>query len=115
MTQQDCIFCKIGAGQVPSAFLYRDDRCFVVRDIHPRAPTHLLVIPQRHVGAVTGLSAGDEPLLGHLLAVAGQVARHEGLTERGYRIVVNQGADAGQEVAHLHVHVLGGRGLGAMG
>jgi len=115
MSQKDCIFCKIGAGQVPGTFLHRDDRCFVIRDIHPRAPTHLLVIPRQHVLTIAGLAAGDEPLLGHLLAVGGQVASQAGLAEKGYRLVINQGADAGQEVAHLHLHVLGGRGLGAMG
>lgn len=115
MTQQDCIFCKIGRGEAPSTFLHQDDRCFVVRDIHPKAPTHLLVIPLRHVTAVAGLAAGDEPLVGHLLTVAGQAAKREGLADSGYRMVVNQGADGGQEVAHLHVHVLGGRRLGAMG
>lgn len=115
MTQQDCIFCKIGRGEAPSTFLHRDDRCFVVRDIHPKAPTHLLVIPLRHVTAVALLASGDEPLVGHLLTVAGQAAKREGLAENGYRLVVNQGADGGQEVAHLHVHVLGGRRLGAMG
>ncbi len=115
MTGQDCIFCKIGRGEVPGTFLHRDDRCFVIRDIHPKAPTHLLAIPLRHVTAVAGLAAGEEPLVGHLLAVAGQAAKREGLADNGYRLVVNQGDDGGQEVAHLHVHVLGGRRLGAMG
>ena len=112
---QDCIFCKISRGDIPTAFLHQDSQCIAIRDIHPKAPTHLLVIPQRHVTTLTGVAREDEPLVGHLLAVAGAVARQEGITEGGYRLVVNQGPDAGQEVVHLHVHVLGGRRLGAMG
>ncbi|MSQ11477.1 MAG: histidine triad nucleotide-binding protein [Dehalococcoidia bacterium] len=111
---QQCIFCRIGKGEIPSTFLHRDDRCFVIRDLHPMAPVHLLVIPQRHVTVLMGSSEEDEALLGHLVAVAGEAAKKEGVAESGYRLIVNQGEHAGQEVAHLHVHVLGGRRLKAM-
>ena len=118
-----CVFCRIGRGEIPSDILYHDERAFVIRDINPRAPKHLLVLPSEHVtylaslrlGSGQAFEAATEPLLGHLMMVAGEIAKREGLTETGYRLVVNQGADSGQEVPHMHVHVLGGRRLGAMG
>ncbi|MSP79419.1 MAG: histidine triad nucleotide-binding protein [Dehalococcoidia bacterium] len=112
---QDCIFCKIGAGAIPSTMLYKDETCFVIRDIHPKAPTHLLVIPRRHFTALTGAQATDDGMLGHLLAVASKVAKQEGVADSGYRLVVNQGENSGQEVPHLHVHLLAGRKLAVMG
>ena len=111
----DCIFCKIILGEIPSDALHRDDRAMAFRDISPRAPTHLLVIPLEHVTWLDTLSGEREALLGHLLLVARDVARAEGLIESGYRLAINQGPDAGQMVAHLHLHVLGGRKLGAEG
>jgi histidine triad (HIT) family protein len=111
---QSCIFCRIGRGEVPSTMVHSDEWCFVIKDIHPRAPIHLLVIPREHVLALTGVGPKDKALLGHLLTVAAKVAKESGLAEHGYRLVVNQGADSGQEVPHLHMHVLGGRGLGGM-
>ncbi|MSP78447.1 MAG: histidine triad nucleotide-binding protein [Dehalococcoidia bacterium] len=112
---QDCIFCKIGAGTISSTMLYKDETCFVIRDIHPKAPTHLLVIPQRHFTMLTGAQAPDGGMIGHLLVVAAKVAKQEGVAESGYRLVVNQGEHSGQEVPHLHIHVLGGRKLSGMG
>ncbi len=108
---QDCIFCKIGRGELPSAMLFRDNLCFVIRDIHPLAPAHLLVIPFQHVTSLVSSALLGELLLGHLTAVAAQSALREGLADTGYRLVVNQGPDSGSAVAHLHIHVLGGKRL----
>ena len=112
---EECIFCRIGRGEVPSDLLYRDDSAFVIRDINPRAPTHLLVLPFEHMTYLASFTQDREALLGHLVLVAREMAQREGLTESGYRLVINQGADSGQEVPHLHLHVLGGSRLGAMG
>ncbi|MBF8268063.1 MAG: Zinc-binding protein [Dehalococcoidia bacterium] len=112
---EECVFCKIGSGEIPSEFLYRDDLAYVIRDIRPRAPTHLLVIPSEHVTYLASFTNEREALVGHLLLVAREMAQREHLVERGYRLVVNQGPDSGQEVPHLHLHLLGGRQLGAMG
>jgi len=112
---EDCIFCKIGRGESPSELLYRDDTAFVIRDINPRAPTHLLVLPFEHVTYLASFTPDREALLGHLVLVAREMAQREGLAESGYRLVINQGSDSGQEVPHLHLHVLGGRRLVAMG
>ena len=112
---EDCIFCKIGRGDIPSSLLDRDDRVFVIRDINPKAPTHLLVVPIEHVTYLASFTQDREALLGHMLLVAREMAQREGLTESGYRLVINQGPDSGQEVPHLHLHVLGGGRLGAMG
>jgi histidine triad (HIT) family protein len=112
---EDCIFCKIGRGEIPSELLYRDDTAFVIRDINPRAPTHLLVLPFEHVTYLASFTSEREALLGHLALVAKEMAQQEGLTESGYRLIINQGSDSGQEVPHLHLHVLGGRRLGALG
>ena len=112
---EECIFCRIGRGEIPSDLLYRDDQAFVIRDINPRTPTHLLVLPFEHVTYLASFTQDREVLLGHLVLVAREMAQREGLTESGYRLVINQGADSGQEVPHLHLHVLGGSRLGAMG
>jgi histidine triad (HIT) family protein len=111
MAEQNCIFCKIAAGEIPAAKIFEDDRAVVFRDINPQAPTHALVIPRAHVASLDGAGEADESLLGHLLLVAARVARDEGLGESGYRTVINTGAGAGQTVFHVHVHLLGGRRL----
>jgi histidine triad (HIT) family protein len=113
-TDPACIFCKIASGQIPSTQVFRDEISIAFHDIHPAAPVHVLVIPIRHVTFVAGLKHEDEPLLGHLLRVGATVARQKGIDASGYRLLVNQGPNAGQQVDHLHVHVLGGRRLGAM-
>lgn len=113
--EEDCIFCKIRDGEIPGDFLYRDDSCFVIRDINPAAPTHLLVIPSAHFTFISGLTAEFHPTLGKMFEAAHRVAAQEGVDASGYRLVINQGADAGQMIDHLHLHVLGGRPLGAMG
>jgi histidine triad (HIT) family protein len=105
----DCIFCKIIAGNIPATVVHKDDRLTAIRDLNPQAPTHILILPNRHLPSIGEASARDESLLGALLMAASQIAEKEGLAQNGYRLVINTGADAGQSVAHLHVHLLGGR------
>ena len=105
----DCLFCRIVAGEIPSDQVYADEQVIAFRDIAPKAPVHVLVIPRRHLDSVADLTAADAPLAAALLAAANEVARREGVAESGYRVVTNVGADAGQSVGHLHLHVLGGR------
>lgn len=105
----DCLFCKIGSGQIPSKVVMQDDEILAFDDINPQAPVHVLVIPKRHLVALNEVSAGDHALLGRLLEAAIQVAGKKGIAESGYRVVANTGRDGGQSVFHLHLHVLGGR------
>jgi histidine triad (HIT) family protein len=112
---QDCIFCKIVRGDLPSTQVYADSTAVAFADIKPVAPKHTLVVPREHIGLVAADGAGRESLLGHLMVVAGNVAEKTGITGSGYRIVINQGRDAGQMVDHLHLHVIGGRPLSRMG
>ena len=109
---QDCIFCKIAAGEVAGDILYRDAECFVIRDIEPAAPVHLLVIPNEHFTYLDGLMPDRYPMVGAMFQAAAQMADLEGIAKSGYRLVVNQGNDSGQAVDHLHLHVLGGDRLG---
>ena len=111
MAGDNCIFCKIVAGEIPAAKIFEDERAVAFRDLNPQAPTHALVIPRAHVASLNEAGEGDGALLGHLLLVAARVARDEGHAEGGYRTVINTGAAAGQTVFHIHVHVLGGRRL----
>ena len=108
----DNIFTKIITKQIPAKIVYEDDRVLAFRDIKPAALVHVLIVPKREIANVTAARAEDESLLGHLLTVAAEIARSEGIAETGYRLVINNGRDAGQAVAHLHVHLLGGRVLG---
>lgn len=108
---QDCIFCKIVAGEIPSSKVYEDENVLAFRDINPLAPVHVLVIPKRHLASVAELDPAD-PLLGQLMDAIHKVAAATGLTESGYRVVTNVGKDSGQVVFHLHLHVLGGQTLG---
>jgi len=108
MTDTDCIFCKIVAGEIPSTQVYRDEQVTAFRDINPAAPVHVLIVPNRHIASVNDLTAEDEPLIGHLFSVAKQIAADEGIAESGYRLIVNTGPDGGQVVFHLHLHLLGG-------
>ncbi|MEZ0240122.1 MAG: histidine triad nucleotide-binding protein [Chloroflexota bacterium] len=105
----DCLFCRIVAGKIPSTAEHEDDELIVIRDIAPRAPTHLLLIPRRHIPSALDLTEADGPLLGHLFAVAADLARSLGIADAGYRLVSNVGAWGGQSVDHLHVHLMGGR------
>ena len=111
MSAQKCLFCKIVAGEIPAEKVFEDGGAIAFRDINPQAPTHVLVIPRAHLESLDDAARTDEALLGHLLRVAARVANQEGLTESGYRTVINTGADAGQSVLHVHVHLLGGRTL----
>jgi histidine triad (HIT) family protein len=110
----DCLFCKIGSGVIPAPHVHDDDVCFAIADIAPKAPTHLLIIPREHFSGVPEVSEAREKTVGHLVKVASDLARARGL-EGGFRLVLNSGADAGQTVLHLHMHLLGGRALGEMG
>lgn len=105
----DCLFCKMVAGEIKPAIVYESDEILAFRDIHPQAPTHLLVIPKRHVASLDELPEAGAALAGELLTAAARIARQEGLAEGGYRLVINCGDNGGQEVYHLHAHVLGGR------
>ena len=111
MAAQDCIFCKIASGEMDSDLVYEDEDCVAFRDINPQAPTHILVIPRKHIVGLAEAEAADGALLGKLLLVAAEIAGDEGLDESGYRGVVNWGPDAGMAVPHLHIHVLGGRAM----
>ncbi len=104
------LFQKIAERRIPAEIVYEDAQCFAIRDIHPQAPTHLLIIPRKPIAGLTEVEETDAPLVGHLLVVAARLAREEGL-EGGYRTVFNSGKDAGQSVDHLHLHLLGGRAL----
>jgi len=108
-----CIFCKIVAGEIPSDTLYRDEEVIAFRDINPVAPTHLLIIPKKHVPSLADLPDGETPLVGHMAKVANQLAKEEGIFESGYRLSISCGEQGGQEVPHLHMHLVGGRQLKA--
>ena len=107
---ENCLFCKIIAGDIPSTKVYEDDAVLAFRDIAPQAPTHILVIPKTHIPSVDGITAENSAVVAHIFEVIPQIAKAEGL-ENGYRVVSNCGADAGQTVPHLHFHILGGRQL----
>ena len=107
---ENCLFCKIAAGQIPSKIVYQDDDVVVFEDINPQAPHHVLIIPRRHITSVSDLTAADGPVLASIFMVAQKVASDLNL-EHGYRVVANIGPDAGQAVFHLHFHLLGGRKL----
>ena len=112
MTERDCLFCKIVAGELPADVVRRTDRVLAFRDINPQAPTHVLVIPKDHHPDAAALAAADPGLLGEVLSEAREVAAGDGVEKSGYRIVFNTGKGAGQTVFHVHAHVLGGRDLG---
>lgn len=103
----DCIFCKIVAGEIPAKLIYQDDEMLAFHDIKPAAPVHFLVIPRAHIASCAELTAGHAPLVGRMLVKASELAREQGLTE-GFRTLINTGRNGGQEVYHLHIHVLGG-------
>jgi histidine triad (HIT) family protein len=104
-----CIFCQIISGERPSQKLYSDELATAFRDSHPAAPTHVLVVPNRHIASVNELQPEDEGLIGHLFSVARQLAEQEGIQNSGYRLIVNTGPNAGQTIFHIHLHVLGGQ------
>ena len=105
----DCIFCQIAAGEIPAQVVYEDDRFLAFEDINKQAPVHVQVIPKQHIARLTDLEAGDADLVGAWILVANRVARQMGIAEPGYRLVSNCNAEGGQEVFHIHLHILGGR------
>lgn len=108
----DCLFCRISTGDIPADVIARSDRALAFRDIQPQAPVHVLVIPAEHHDDVPSVAEADPALAAELLALAAQVARQEGVSESGHRLVANTGLEGGQSVGHAHIHVLGGRPLG---
>jgi histidine triad (HIT) family protein len=106
----NCLFCRIIAKEIPAAIVSENEHCVAFRDINPQAPVHILVIPRQHIASLN--DARDAQLLGQMQLTAAQLAKSEGLSERGYRTVINTNADAGQTVFHIHLHLLGGRAMG---
>jgi histidine triad (HIT) family protein len=107
----DCLFCKIIARQIPASIVYEDDRLLAFNDINPQAPTHVLLIPKRHIGTLNDLQSGDDGIIGEMVRRAAAIAKERGLDSGGFRTVFNTNRDAGQTVFHIHLHLLGGRGM----
>ncbi len=110
---EECIFCRIVAGEVPADIVYQDEDFVAFRDIMPKAPTHVLIIPKTHITSVAELAGGQQKLAGRLIITAKNVAKKEGIAGKGYRLVINCGPEGGQVVPHLHLHLLGGRQMDA--
>ena len=111
MSGPECIFCKIVAGEVPTDIVYRDEHVLAFRDIEPQAPTHVLIVPREHIPSLLSLGSEHQDLIWHMVSTANEIARKEGLSERGYRLAVSCGPEGGQLVPHLHMHLIGGRVL----
>ena len=111
MAHEHCLFCRIAAGEIPAELVYDTPDVLAFRDISPQAPTHILIIPRKHIPSVSELEDGDTEVMGALFHAAQLIAREERIEESGYRMVVNDGANAGQAVFHIHMHLLGGRGM----
>jgi len=109
MSDGNCIFCKIIAKQMPSRIVYEDDLSIAFHDVNPQAPTHILIVPKKHIPEIHSMAASDKELIGHLFLVARKIADEMGLDKNGYRMVINNGAGAGQTVFHIHLHILSGR------
>ena len=107
----NCIFCKIIAGEIPGKFIYRDESLVVIEDINPQAPYHFLIIPNKHIRTTLDLTTADNQLIGHIYQIAGKIAHDQGFAEDGFRLVNNCNAGGGQEVYHIHFHLLGGRDM----
>ncbi len=108
----DCLFCKIESGDIPSDTIFKNDNVIAFRDVAPQAPTHILIIPRKHISTTNDLTTEDQALVGEIMIVAKDIAKQEGLSESGYRLVFNCNQDGGQAVYHIHLHLLGGRKLG---
>jgi histidine triad (HIT) family protein len=108
----ECLFCGIIDGAIKGDIVYQDPSIVAFKDIHPRAPVHILIVPRKHIATLLDLESGDSQIVGEIFRVAGKLAREYGVEKRGFRVVVNCGAEAGQSVFHLHYHLLGGRSLG---
>jgi histidine triad (HIT) family protein len=109
MNGSDCLFCKIGSGEIEANIIYETDEVIAFRDINPQAPTHALIIPKRHIATINELEESDAEIVGKLFIAAGEIASQEGFSEPGYRVTMNCNAAAGQTVLHIHLHLLGGR------
>lgn len=109
---EDCLFCKIRDREIPSRIVHEDEKTIAFEDLQPQAPTHVLIIPRKHIATLNDLTAEDESLVGHLVRVGAQIARERGHAEEGWRTVFNCNRGAGQTVFHVHLHLLGGRNLG---
>ena len=112
MPNDDCLFCRIVAMEIPADIVFEDDVVMAFRDITPKAPVHILLIPREHITSAASLSDANGPMLGRLFGVAAQLARDEGIAKSGFRLTTNSGAGAGQSVMHLHFHMMGGRQMG---
>ncbi|MGI9272300.1 MAG: histidine triad nucleotide-binding protein [Woeseiaceae bacterium] len=112
MNTDDCLFCKILAGDIPADIVFESDDAIAFRDVNPQAPTHVLIIPRKHIATINDLDASDATLVGQLYLAAKQIAQDEGIAEDGYRVVMNCNEAAGQTVFHMHLHLLGGRQMG---
>lgn len=112
MASADCLFCKVLSGDMPADVIYESEGAIGFRDINPKAPTHVLIIPRRHIATINDLEPGDESVVGDLFLAAKHIAASEGLSDEGYRVTMNCNEAAGQTVFHLHLHLLGGRQLG---
>jgi histidine triad (HIT) family protein len=108
----ECLFCKIAARQIPAKIVYEDDRVMAIEDVNPQAPLHILLMPKAHIATLNDLSTAHDGLVGEMVRRAASIARHRGVSERGYRTVFNCNREAGQSVFHIHLHLLGGRPLG---
>ena len=108
----DCLFCRVAAGEIPASIVYEDTRLVAFNDINPQAPTHILVIPRQHIASLNDLGPDNDALVGEMTRRAAAIAKEQGLAERGYRVLFNCNADAGQTVFHIHMHLVGGRRLG---
>ena len=112
MPNEDCLFCRIASMEVPADIVFEDDTVIAFRDITPKAPVHILLIPRQHITSAASLTDANGPMLGRLFAIAAQIARDEGVAKSGFRMTTNSGAGAGQSVPHLHFHLMGGRQMG---
>ncbi len=110
-SKTDCVFCKIARGEIPAKILYRDDEVFAFPDINPITPVHILVLSVKHIVSLAQMTDAETSLVGKMVSVANRLAREQGIAQSGYRLTINSGADAGQLVPHLHIHLMGGRHL----
>lgn len=105
----DCIFCKIANGEIKTDYVFEDDKIAAFKDLDPQAPVHILIVPKKHIESLEKTSDGDSELLGHMMLKIKEIAKKAGISESGYRVVINTGKDGGQTVGHLHIHLLGKR------
>lgn len=114
MDRKDCVFCRIADRDIPSPLLYEDEDIVAFKDLNPQAPVHILIIPRKHLPSLAEMEPGDQALLGKMALVAKKLAEENGISENGYRLICNCRADSGQEVPHIHFHLLGGENLGPL-